>query len=110
MKIVKELILGTSILHFLMEPLQMISKKFSCQESKNLTKINLQISSDEPNVNLKFLILIAESGETEVLSPLLDIETCGLHAVHNSLKLGIKSSRCIVGKIMKTMWKLIPGS
>ena len=52
----------------------MISKKLSCQESKNLTKINLQISSDEPNVNLKFLILIAESRETE-LSPLLDIET-----------------------------------
>ena len=75
MKIVKELILGTSILHFLMEPLQMISKKLSCQESKNLTKINLQISSDEPNVNLKFLILIAESRETEELSPLLDIET-----------------------------------
>ena len=75
MKIVKELILGTSILHFLMEPLQMISKKLSCQESKNLTKINLQISSDEPNVNLKFLILIAESRVTEELSPLLDIET-----------------------------------
>ena len=75
MKIAKELILGTSILHFLMEPLQMISKKLSCQESKNLTKINLQISSDEPNVNLKFLILIAESRETEELSPLLDIET-----------------------------------
>ena len=75
MKIVKELILGTSILHFLMEPLQMISKKLSCQQSKNLTKINLQISSDEPNVNLKFLILIAESRETEELSPLLDIET-----------------------------------
>ena len=53
----------------------MISKKLSCQESKNLTKINLQISSDEPNVNLKFLILIAESRETEELSPLLDIET-----------------------------------
>ena len=75
MKIVKELILGTSILHFLMEPLQMISKKLSCQESKNLTKINLQISSDEPNVNLKFLILIAERRGTEELSPLLDIET-----------------------------------
>ena len=27
------------------------------------------------NVNLKFLILIAESRETEELSPLLDIET-----------------------------------
>ena len=39
MKIIKKLILGTSILHFLMKPLQPISKKPSCQESKHLTKI-----------------------------------------------------------------------
>ena len=91
-----------------MEPLQSISKKTSCQESKNLTKKNfLQISSDGPNVNLKFLELMAESRETEELSPLIDIGTCRLHTVHNSLKVGIKSSRWIVGKVMKAMWKLL---
>ena len=39
MKMIKKLIPDTSILNFLMEPLQPISEKPSCQESKSLTKI-----------------------------------------------------------------------
>ena len=39
MEMIKKLISSTSILYFLMGPLQPISKKLSCQESKNLTKI-----------------------------------------------------------------------
>ena len=54
---------------------------------KELDKNNfLQISSDGPNVNLEFLELMAESRENEELSPLIDIGTCGLHTVLNSLK------------------------
>ena len=64
-----------------------------------------QISSDGPNVNLKFLELMPKNRETKELSPLID--TYRLHTVHNSLKAGIKSSRWIVGKVMKTMWKLL---
>ena len=61
---------------------------------KELDKNNfLQISSDGPNVNLKFLELMAENRENEQLSPLVDIGTCGLYTVHNSLKAGIKLSR-----------------
>ena len=75
---------------------------------KELDKNNfLQISSDVPNVNLKVLELMAENRKTEELSPLIDIGTYGLHTVHNSLKAGIKSSRWIVGKVMKAMWKLL---
>ena len=48
---------------------------------------------------------MAEKRETEEFSPLMDIGTCSLHAVHNSLKAGIKSSRWTVGKVMKAMWK-----
>ena len=69
---------------------------------KELDKNNfLQISSDEPNVNLKFLKLMAENRETEEFAPLIDIGTCRLHTAHNSLKSGIKSSRWILGKVMK---------
>ena len=50
---------------------------------------------------------MAENRETEELSPLIDIGTCGLHTVHNSLKAGIKLSRWILGKVMKAMWKLL---
>ena len=75
---------------------------------KKLDKNNfLQTSSDRPKVNLKFLELMAENRETEKLSPLIDTGTCRLHTVHNSLKAGIKSSRWIVGKVMKAMWKLL---
>ena len=74
---------------------------------KELDKNNfLQIFTDGPNVNLKFLELMVENRVTE-LSPLIDIGTCGLHTVHNSLKAGIKSARWIVGKVMKAMWKLL---
>ena len=51
--------------------------------------------------------MTAENRETEELSPLTDIGTCGLHPVHNSLNAGIKSSRWNVGKVMKAMWKLL---
>ena len=75
---------------------------------KKLDKNNfLQTSSDRPKVNFKFLELMSENRETEELSPLIDIGTCRLHTVHNSLKAGIKSSRWIVGKVMKAMWKLL---
>ena len=50
---------------------------------------------------------MAEKRETEALSPLVDTGTCGLNTVHNSSKAGIKSSRWIVGKLMKAMWKLL---
>ena len=45
---------------------------------------------------------MAENRETEALSPLMDTGT-----VHNSSKAGIKSSRQIVGKLMKARWKLL---
>ena len=58
-----------------------------------------QIFLDGPNVNLKFLELTADNSETDKLSPLKHIGTCGLHTAHSSLKAGIKLSRWIVGKI-----------
>ena len=52
----------------------------------------LQVSSDGPNVNLKFLELYGEKREMDDVPRLVDIGTCGLHTVHGSLKNGIKSS------------------
>ena len=42
------------------------------------------------------LIFRTDGRETEELSPLTDIGTCGLQTVHNSLKAGIKSSAIFV--------------
>ena len=52
----------------------------------------IQISSDGPKVNLRFLELFAEKKESEELLPLIQIETCGLHTIHGSMKAGVKNS------------------
>ena len=62
--------------------------------TKNLDRKSLlQISSDGPNVNLKFLDLYKNKRDLKELPRLSDIETYGLHTVHGSLKNGIKSSK-----------------
>ena len=75
-------------------------------DPKNL----LQISSDGPNVNLKFLGLHKDQRELDELPKLADIGTCGLHTVHGSLKCGLKESNWNIGKILKAMAKLLDES
>ena len=63
------------------------------EATNNLDRKNLlQISSDGPSVNLKFLELHKNQHELDELPKLADIGTCGLHTVHGSLKYGIKNS------------------
>ena len=71
---------------------------------------NIQISSDGPNVNLKFLELVNEGRCTSELPTLLNIGTCGLHTVHGSLKAGVESTDWTTGKILKSLWKLLDES
>ena len=66
-----------------------------------------QISSDGPNVNLKFIDLVVEKRETEKLTSLLDIGTCALHTVRSCLKTVIKFSNWNVGEAIKAVWKLL---
>ena len=70
----------------------------------------LQVSSDRPNVNLKFLELYGEKREMDEVPRLVDIGTCGLHTVHGSLKDGIKSSGWEIVKILKAVFKLLDES
>ena len=70
----------------------------------------LQLSSDGPNVNLKFLKLHSEKRESLELSPVLDIGTCGLHTMHGSMKAAVKKSGWAVSKTLKAMWKLLDES
>ena len=46
----------------------------------------IQISSDGPSVDLKFLNIINGQHDKGDHLPLIDTETCGLHTVHGSLK------------------------
>ena len=67
---------------------------------KGINKLNpesfVQIFSDGPNVNLRFLELFAEKRESEELPSLIQIGTCGLHTIHGN-----------IGKILKAAWKLL---
>ena len=78
---------------------------------KVINKLNpesfIQISSDAPNVNLRFLELFTEKRESEELPPLIQIGTCGLHTIHGSMKDGVKNSNLNIGKILKAAWKLL---
>ena len=66
--------------------------------SKNLNQSHmLQISSDGPNVNLKFLELYDGKRELDELPCLVDLGTSGLHTVHGSLKNGLSVQDGILG-------------
>ena len=52
----------------------------------------LQVFCDSPNINLPFLDLLKESRHEAELNKLLDIDTCGLHIVHNAFQHGKKES------------------
>ena len=90
--------------------LQLLLHILTCFE-KGIQKFNLskliQISSDGPNVNLKFLRLFSGKRELDELPSLLDIGTCGLHNVHGSLKSGVKNSGWNIGKILKAIFFLL---
>ena len=70
----------------------------------------IQVSSDGPNVNLKFLNLYDEKRDLDEFPSLVDIGTCGLHTIHGSLKTGVKLSGWEIGKILKAMFKLLDES
>ena len=75
-------------------------KKISCKKIPNITFnsyviefiLFLQVSSDEPNLNLCFLEIFKEKRKDANLKPLLNIGTCWLHPVHNAFKHGAKAS------------------
>ena len=70
---------------------QLVNKFNSAVETLDQSKL-IQIFSDGPSENLKFLSIIHEQRDKGDHLPLIDIGTCGLHAIHGSLKNGSISS------------------
>ena len=81
----------------------------SCVESIEKHKI-LQVFSDGPNVNLSFLKLLDEHRRDADLNPLINIDTCGLHTVHNSFKHGEKESDWNIKKLLNSIFKIFDES
>ena len=67
----------------------------------------LQVGSDGPNVNIKFLELFDQKRAFLELVSTVNTGTCGLHTVHGSLKAGIKASGWELGKVLKAMHYLL---
>ena len=64
---------------------QLVNKFNDVVETPDQSKL-IQISSDGPSVNLKFLIIIVEHHDEGDHLLLIDNRTCGLHAIQGSLK------------------------
>lgn len=67
----------------------------------------LQVGSDGPNVNLKFLELLHQKRQFLELIAVVNVGTCGLHTVHGSIKAGIKECGWELDKILKAMHFLL---
>ena len=65
------------------------------------------LSSDRPNLNLKFLELYAKQRDLDELPSAVDLGTCGLYTIHGSLKNGVKCSGWNTGKSLKALLKLM---
>ena len=70
----------------------------------------IQISSDDPNVNLKFLNLLNEKRRNEYLNELISIGTCGLHTVSRAFQNAENSTDWNIKKVLSAMHKIFPES
>ena len=68
------------------------------------------MSLDGPSVNLGFLEINKENRKDANLKPLLIIETCGLHTVHNAFKNGGKPRGWSIDKVLYSMYKIFDQS
>ena len=85
------------------------SKFNDCLSSLDRSKI-LQVSSDEPNVNLAFLNLVHENRKDDLLDPLIDIGTCSLHTLHRSFQTGEKTTDSNIKKLISSVNKIFDES
>ena len=63
----------------------------------------IQISSDGPNVNLKFFDLLNEKHRNECLNELISIGTCGLHTVSRAFQNAENSTDWNIKKVLSAM-------
>ena len=70
---------------------EQLVEKYNASSMLDQSKL-VQISSDGPNVNLKFLQIIKDRREELDHLPLIDIATCGLHTVRGSFNTGLVAS------------------
>ncbi|KAH8027108.1 hypothetical protein HPB51_002262 [Rhipicephalus microplus] len=66
----------------------------------------LQVSVDEPNANFKFLRSLKEELRESDESHILDIGSCGLHAINGAYKAGHVASGCDLVSFLRSAYNL----
>ena len=70
----------------------------------------LQVSMDEPSVDLKFLKILQDDRMEKGLSQLLDIGSCGLHILHGTFKTGTEKSEWSIKATMNASFTILHNS
>ena len=84
---------------------QLLEKFHELTEKLIPTRL-IQISMGGPNVNWKFLELLAESRLEAEVPSLINIGNCGIHVMHGAFKTDAKASGWGVSKILKALARL----
>lgn len=71
---------------------------------------NLQISRDDPNVNLKFLEGVKKEREEAKLGNLIDIGSCNLRVVHGAVKSVYEKTDWGLKSLIKGVFQLLKDS
>ena len=70
----------------------------------------LQISMDEPSVNLKFSQKVQDHREANEQPQLVDIGSCGLHTIHNTFKAGMQSTDWMLKEVLNNAYHILHDS
>lgn len=82
-------------------------KAFKENTSENILSKLIQISMDGPNVNFKFLRELKEDlFQNPERKKLSETGSCGLHAMNNSFKAGIKATQWDVIAYLRALYNL----
>ena len=67
----------------------------------------LKISMDGPSVNLKFLQNFQDHREANKEPLLVDISSCGLHAIHGTFKAGLRSTDWMRKEVLNSAYHIL---
>ena len=70
----------------------------------------IQVEMDGPNVNIKLLKMIQAERSENKQHQLIDIDSCGLHTIHNVFKTGAESTGLGMEKILKGAYRIFHDS
>ena len=79
---------------------------FWVKNEASLNAIFIQVSSDNPNVNLTFIDNLGGKRKDAEMNDLISIGTCVLHTIHCAFQHGKDASKWHIKKLLAAMFKI----